>query len=65
MDTHYTVTLKKTDSISNELILTTVDSEAETGETVVKVPLSNGQPQIGGKMDEWCLGNKYCYYLTM
>ena len=60
------MTLKEIEMISNELILTTIDSKASTGETVVKVPLSeNGEIQIGGKKDQLCLGNKYCYYVKL
>ena len=66
MDTQLTVTLTETDLVSNELILTTIDSGSATGETVVEIPLlKNGEIQIGGKKDEWCLGNKYCYFLTL
>ena len=66
MDTQYAVTLVKTRWNSNELILTTIDSAANFGETVVKVPFSkNGEIQIGHKKDEPCLGNKYCYSLAL
>ena len=66
MDSQHTVTLKDAGLMSNELILTTIDSGATTGETVVKVPLSkNGELEIGGKKDKLCLGNKFCYYLKL
>ena len=65
-NTQCIVTLKETDLISNELILTTIDSATKTGETVVKVPLlNNGELQIGGVKDQWCLGNRYCYFLKL
>ena len=66
MDTQHKVTLTRTDLMANELILTTIDSAAKTGETVVRVPvLGNGMLQIGGKKDQLCLANKYCYFLTL
>ena len=66
VDIRYTVALKETDFISNELILTTIDSGAPTGRTVVKVPLSKkGELQLGAKGDQWCLGNRYCYFLFL
>ena len=66
VDIRHTVALKETDFISNELILTTIDSGAPTGRTVVKVPLSKkGELQLGAKGDQWCLGNRYCYFLFL
>ena len=67
MYNRYKVTLKETDYsyISRELVLTTIDSAATSGETIVKVPVSNGIPQTGGKKDEWCLADEYCYSLKL
>ena len=67
-DTFTTVTLIRTDLVANELILTTFDSAQKNlyGKTIVKVPvLSNGQLQIGGKKDQWCLGYQYCFYFIL
>ena len=47
------------------LVLTTIDSLAEDGETLVDCPIlvENGRQklQIGGKTDQWCLGSETCY----
>ena len=60
------MTLKETNLASNKLTLTVVDSQATTAESVVEVPvLSDGTFQIGGKKDQLCLGNRYCFFLTL
>ena len=64
------MTLKETEYkyVSNELTLTTIDSLPGTGETVIKVPVKNGIPQTQdqtGEMDQWCLGDEYCFFLEL
>ena len=47
------------------LVLTTIDSASESGETLVQCPIvvENGQQKFktSGSVDEWCLGSEKCY----
>ena len=49
----------------NSLVLATIDSGSENGETMIECPIvaENGQHKlvIGGKVDQWCLGSENCY----
>ena len=66
MNTDVPVTLKKSKFESDKLILTVIDSQATTAEISIEVQiLSDGSLQIGGKMDQLCLGNNSCYFLTL
>ena len=66
MDTLVQVTLKETKLRSNTLTLTVIDSHSNASETFVEVQvLANGDLEIGGKMDQWCLGEKLCVFLTL
>ena len=65
MDTQSQVTLKKSNLASNKLELTVIDSAKDEAESVIEVPIRNGNLQLGGKKDQYCLGNKLCFYLTL
>ena len=49
------------------LVISTIDSASETGETLIecKITVRSGQQKlmIGGKVDQWCLGSDKCYVL--
>ena len=66
MDNLNQVTLKKSNRCSIKLTLTVIDSASDAAESVIEVPvLANGNLQLGGKKDQYCLGNKLCFYLTL
>ena len=62
---YHAVVLSQYFGYDDALVLTTIDSLAEDGETLVDCPIlvENGRKklQIGGKADEWCLGSETCY----
>ena len=51
----------------DSLVISTIDSASETGETLIecKITVRSGQQKlmIGGKVDQWCLGSDKCYVL--
>ena len=60
------VTLKETNLVPGKLTLTVIDSQADTAESTIEVPvLNNGTLQIGGKKDQLCLGHTICYFLIL
>ena len=68
MDTHFSVTLKETDLVSNKLILTTIDSAREVNEFVYTISLlDNGEIPFwtDGIKDQWVFSDRNCYYLTL
>ena len=66
VDTFYKVTLKESHRLSNELIMTVIDSQADTSESIIKVRIrGDGTLQIGGKKDQLCLGSSICFFLIL
>ena len=63
----HAVVLSDYDRYEDELILSTIDSAAEDGQTFIRCPIMtrNGQQKlvIGGKFDQWCLGSDKCYFI--
>ena len=61
----HAVVLDKYDRYGDGLVLTTIDSASETGETLIDCPITikNGRERltIGGEMDQLCLGSENCY----
>ena len=49
------------------LVLTTIDSASQAGETMIECPISEEHEEQKLKTDEsedkWCLGSEMCYYL--
>ena len=65
MDTELKVSLKESDLQPNKLTLTVIDSLSDTGESVVEVPLYGSYMQLGGKLDQLCLGHRTCFFLDL
>ena len=60
------VTLKESNLESKKLTLTVIDSQSGEAESMIEVPvLRDGTLQIGGKTDQLCLGDKFCFFLTL
>ena len=61
----HAVVLDSYDRDEDTLVLTTIDSASETGETLIVCPIliRNGQQKlvIRGEVDQWCLGSDKCY----
>ena len=61
----HAVVLESYDRDEDTLVLTTIDSASETGETLIVCPIliRNGRKKltIGGEMDQLCLGSENCY----
>ena len=61
----HAVVLDKYDRDEDVLVLTTIDSLSETGQTFVVCPILTRNRQqklvIRGEMDQWCLGSDKCY----
>ena len=62
----HNVVLDKYDRDEEILVLTTIDSLSETGQTFIICPIlemKNGEKKllIGGQDDQWCLGSDSCY----
>ena len=62
---HHAVVLNDYSRYDEALTMTTIDSASEDGETMVDCPIltENGRQklEIGGKVDQWCLGSDLCY----
>ena len=59
------VALKESDLQQNKLTLTVIDSLSDTGESVIEVPKYGSNVQVGGKLDQLCLGHRTCFFLDM
>ena len=66
LDTQSKVTLKEAKMESGKMTLTVIDSKSKAAESVIEVPvLGDGTLQIGGKKDQLCLGDKFCFFLKL
>ena len=61
----HAVVLDSYDRDEDALVLTTIDSASEDGETMIECPIAirNGRQTlvVGGKFDQLCLGSENCY----